>query len=51
MTQAPHMQAPEQGPLLQVAIKCNQLGVLYINDQAPQQLMAPPAAAQPLDFF
>lgn len=38
--------------LLQVAIKCNQLGVLYMNDAIPQHLLAPPAQQQqPLDFF
>lgn len=36
---------------LQVAIKCNQLGVLYMNDAIPQHLLAPPAQQQPLDFF
>ncbi|KAL4433786.1 hypothetical protein ABPG75_000227 [Micractinium tetrahymenae] len=51
MTHAAHLQAPEQGNVLQVAIKCNQLGVLYMNDTIPQHLMAPPAQQQPLDFF
>lgn len=52
MTQAPAMQAPEQGSQLQVAIKCNQLGVMYIVDRLPQQLMAPPpAAAATHNFF
>lgn len=53
MTHAPHMQAPEQGAVLQVAIKCNQLGVLYLNDSIPQHLMPQqaPAQQQPLSFF
>jgi hypothetical protein len=49
----PTMAAPEQGAVLQVAIKCNPLGVLYVNDAIPQQLLAPsapPAQQQPFFF-
>lgn len=48
LTHAPGLQAPEQGTLLQVALKSNQLGVLYLTDHIPQQ-MAAPAAAAPAD--
>jgi AP-1 complex subunit beta-1 len=50
LTHAPGLQAPEQGTVLQVAVKCNQLGVLYFADQIPQQAAAPGAspAADPL---
>lgn len=52
MTQVPAMQAPEQQQLLQVALKCNQLGVMYLNDNIPAQLLAPqPQQQQPLAFF
>ncbi len=53
MAPAPQLQAPEQGAVLQVALKCNQLGVLYVNDAIPAQLLAPapPAQGNPLDFF
>jgi hypothetical protein len=52
MTQVPAMQAPEQQQLLQVALKCNQLGVMYLNDNIPTQLLAPPPQQQqPLAFF
>ena len=38
--------------LLQVALKCNQLGVMYLNDNIPAQLLAPqPQQQQPLAFF
>ena len=49
LTHAPGLQAPEQGTLLQVALKCNQLGVLYLTDHIPQQAAAPAAAAAPAD--
>jgi hypothetical protein len=45
------MKAPEQGAVLQVAIKCNQLGVLYVNDSIPQALLAPAAAPVGGDLF
>lgn len=53
MVHNPALAAPEQGQLLQVAIKCNPLGVLYFNDSIPAQLLAPPppAAAQGAFFF
>lgn len=44
LTHAAGLQAPEQGPMLQVAVKSNQLGVLYFADQIPQQAAAPTAA-------
>ena len=55
MSDAPHLRAPEQGGLLQVALKVNPLGVLYVNDTIPAALLAPPApaaaAANPFDFL
>ncbi len=45
LTHAPGLQAPEQGTALQVAVKCNQLGVLYFADNISQQAAAPAAAA------
>ena len=47
MVQSSDAAAPQQGSLLQVAIKCSQLGVLYVNVTIPQQLLTPvPAAGQ-----
>ncbi|PSC67715.1 beta-adaptin C [Micractinium conductrix] len=54
MVHAPQMAAPEQGTLLQVALKTNQTGVLYINDNIPQALVAPPQqqpSTDPMAFF
>jgi hypothetical protein len=52
MVQAPQMAAGEQGPLLQVALKTNQTGMLYINDAIPPALLAPqPTHAAPLGLL
>ena len=40
MVHNPAMLAPEQRQVLQVALKCNQLGVFYINDSIPEALLA-----------
>lgn len=45
LAHSPGLQAPEQGAVLQVAVKSNQLGVLYFADQIPQQAPAPAAAS------